>query len=91
MQWEIDDDSPGPGHEPDAPQSWNTNLRLELPHLGQLQAALTLGAGGVRVRLEADSAASAARLKDHRASLRAALAAAGVAAAGITIAHHEPN
>jgi len=91
MQWEIDDERPGPGREPDAPQSWNTNLRLELPHLGQLQAALTLGAGGVRVRLEADSAASAARLKDHRAALRAALAAAGVPAAGIAIAHHEPS
>ena len=91
MQWEIDDDRPGAGHEPDAPRSWNTNLRLELPHLGRLQAALTLGAGGVRIRLEADSAASAARLKDHRAALRAALAAAGVPAAGIAIAYHEPG
>jgi len=91
MQWEIDDDRPGPGHDPDAPQSWNTHLRLELPHLGQLQAALTLGADGVRVRLEVDSAASAARLKDHRASLRAALGAAGVPATGIAIAHHESS
>lgn len=89
MQWEIEEHQPGAGREPDAPQSWNTQLRLELPQLGELKAALTLGSDGVRIRLEAASAASAALLRDHRASLQAALATAGVPPAGIAIAQHE--
>ncbi len=89
MQWEIEERQPGAGREPDAPPSWNTQLRLELPQLGELKAALTLGSDGVRIRLEAASPASAALLHGHRASLQAALAAAGVPPAGIAIAHHE--
>lgn len=89
MQWEIEEHQPGAGREPDAPQSWNMQLRLELPQLGELKAALTLAGDGVRIRLEADSAASTALLRDHRASLQTALATAGVPPAGIAIAHHE--
>lgn len=89
MQWEIDEHHPGAGREPEAAQNWNTQLRLELPLLGALKAALTLGNGGVRIKLEAASAASAALLRDHRASLQAALAAAGVPPASIAIARHE--
>jgi hypothetical protein len=89
MQWEIEEHQPGAGREPDAQPSWHTRLRLDLPQLGELKAALTLASDGVRIRLEAASAASAALLRDHRASLQAALATAGVPPAGIAIAHHE--
>lgn len=89
MQWEIEEHQPGAGREPDAPQNWNTQLRLKLPQLGELKAALTLASDGVRIRLEAASAASAALLRDHRASLQAALATAGVPPAAIAIAQHE--
>lgn len=89
MQWEIDEHQPGAGREPDMPPSWNTQLRLDLPHLGELKAALTLAGDGLHIRLETDSADSAALLQDHSASLRTALAAAGVPAAGIAIAPHE--
>lgn len=89
MQWEIEEHQPGARREPDAPQRWNTQLRLELPHLGELKAALTLGSDGVRIRLKAASAASAALLQDHRASLQTTLATAGVPPAGIAIEHHE--
>jgi hypothetical protein len=91
MQWEIEDRQPEAGREPGVPQSWNTQLQLELPQLGELKAALTLGGDGVRIRLEAASAASAALLQDHRSSLQAALAAAGVPPAGIAIAPHEQS
>lgn len=89
MHWEIDEHQPGTGREPDLPPGWNTQLRLDLPHLGELKAALTLAGEGVRIRLETGSAASAALLQDHSPSLRTALAAAGVPAAGIAIAQHE--
>jgi hypothetical protein len=89
MQWEIEEDRPGAGREPDAQQSWNTKLRLELPQLGELKALLTLGGDGVHIKLEAANSASAALLREHRASLQAALATAGVPPSGIVIAHHE--
>ena len=89
MQWEVEEHHSGAGREADAPQSWNTQLRLQLPQLGELKAALSLGSDGVRIRLEAASAASAALLRDHSSSLQAALAAAGVPPAGIAIARHE--
>jgi Flagellar hook-length control protein FliK len=88
MQWKIDEHQPGSGREPHLPPSWNTQLRLVLPQLGELRAALSLAGEGVRISLESDSAASAALLQDNSASLRTALAAAGVPAAAITIARH---
>lgn len=88
MQWEIEDEQPGARREAHAPQSWNTQLRLELPQLGELKAALALNRDGVRIRLETDSAASAALLREHRADLHAALATAGLPPAGIAIALH---
>lgn len=89
MQWEIEEHRPDARREPDAPHRWNTQLRLDLPRLGPLKAALTLAGDGVRIRLEADTAESAALLREHRASLQAALATAGVPATGIAIAQHE--
>jgi hypothetical protein len=89
LQWEIEDQPPAPEREPNAPQSWNTQLRLKLPQLGELKAALNLDGDGVRIRLEAENAASAALLHQHRSSLQTALAGAGVPPAGISIAYHE--
>jgi len=89
MQWEIDEHAQGAAQQPDAPASWQTRLRLDLPQLGTLIAALTLGNQGVHIKLDAISAGSAALLQKHRASLHAALAAAGVPPAIITVGHHE--
>ena len=89
MHWEIEDEQPGAPHAADAPQSWNTQLRLDLPQLGELKAALALNGDGVRIRLETGSAASAALLREHSADLHAALATAGVSPAGIAVALHE--
>lgn len=89
MRWEIDEEQPDTGREPDRPLSWNTQLHLDLPQLGELRAAITLAAESLRIRLETDSAASAALLQRHSAALHTALDAAGVPAAAIAIARHE--
>ena len=89
MRWEIEEQSGGARREADAPPSWSTLLRLELPQLGELRAALTLSGSELRIRLDAASAASAERLRAHRGSLQAALTGAGVAPAGIAITHYE--
>jgi hypothetical protein len=39
----------------------------------------------VHIRLEAENAASAARLREHSPALHAALSAAGIAATGIAV------
>lgn len=91
MRWEIDEDSEYGAHEPNAATSWNTLLRLELPQLGQLNAALTLGARGLDIRIDADEPASAALLQEHRASLHQALAAAGVPPLALEIRRHGPD
>jgi flagellar hook-length control protein FliK len=92
MQWEIEEReerAQDAAREADAPSSWHTRLRLDLPQLGELNAALTLSSNGVQIKLDAAKAASATLLDGHLASLHAALAAAGVPAAGIAIGFHE--
>jgi flagellar hook-length control protein FliK len=89
MQWEIEEQAPDAAHAQDAPSEWRTQLRLDLPQLGALHAALTLGRDGVRIRLDTASAGSASLLQDNLASLRASLAGAGVAPAAIAVSRHE--
>ena len=91
MRWEIDEDAQHASDQAgngDAPQRFQTRLHLELPRLGGLDATLTFDAAGMRVRLDAASAASAELLQDNRASLRAALADAGIPAADIAVSRH---
>jgi len=89
MQWEIEErssDEPRAAQTREAPEGWRTRLRLVLPHLGELNAALVLGGNGVQIGIMASSADSAAQLHNHREALRAALGAAGLPPAGIAIA-----
>lgn len=88
MQWEIDDQPPGPESNDDVQQTWNTRLHLDLPQLGELSASLSLNGDGVRIRLETASDTSASLLRENRSSLQAALASAGVPPAGIAIDRH---
>jgi len=91
MRWEIDEQAQHAGAQAgdgDAPQRFQTRLHLELPRLGELDATLSFDATGVRVRLDAAEAGSAEVLQDNRASLRAALAAAGMPSADIAVTRH---
>jgi flagellar hook-length control protein FliK len=91
MRWEIDEDAQNasaPTGDGDALQRFQTRLHLELPKLGELDATLTFDAAGVRVRLDAAKPASADVLQDNRASLRAALADAGIPSADIAVSRH---
>ncbi len=95
MRWEIDEDAQNASArdqsgENEAMQRFQTRLHLDLPRLGGLDATLTFDASGVSVRLDAANAASAGVLQDNRASLRAALADAGIEAADIAVSRHGP-
>ena len=91
MRWEIDEDVQNTGTQAgdgESIQRFQTRLHLDLPKLGALDATLTFDGTGVSVRLDAANAASADLLQDNRASLRAALADAGIASADIAVARH---
>ena len=91
MRWEIDEDAQSASAQAgdgEAIQRFQTRLHLDLPKLGALDATLTFDGTGVSVRLDAANAASADLLQDNRASLRAALADAGIASADIAVARH---
>jgi hypothetical protein len=90
MQWTVEEQpTDANAQDEGAPQpDWNTRLRLVLPRLGELNAMLSFGAGGVMIRVEADKAASAELLQTNGASLQEALSAAGLPSARISITRH---
>ena len=92
MQWTVEerpaDDQANAQAEGASLPDWNTRLRLVLPRLGELNAMLSFGVGGIMIRVEADKAASAELLQANGASLQEALTAAGLPSARISIARH---
>lgn len=89
IEWEIDD-APRDGGEGDEPaSSWNTTLRLELPHLGAIEARLTLSPAGVALRLIANEPPAVAALDHARERLDEALAAADLPLAGFVAERRE--
>ena len=86
MDWEIEwQDQGGGKSEQDDAEPWVTTLRLSTPRLGELEAALRLGAGGVHVALITPSGTSAADLRAGAPLLEQALASAGVPMLGFTV------
>jgi hypothetical protein len=90
MQWAVEERRSGSGTEPELQQDWHTQLRLQLPRLGEVNATLSVGAEKISIRLDTDRASSATVLLENRASLQEALATAGLSSVGIAITHHEP-
>jgi hypothetical protein len=91
MQWSIEEHQTSAENSSDPQPDWATQLRLELPQLGKLNALLNFGVNGISIRIEAINAASAALLQDQRSSLQEALATAGLPAARIAIKRYEPT
>ncbi len=97
MRWEIEEQSReeqphqrGPAERvPAIPRSWQTRLKVQLPHLGRLDAAISLEPRGVTVRIDASKPGSVALLMEHCAALQHALSAAGIPALGIAIGADE--
>lgn len=86
LEWEIDERPPAERGDGDPPQ-WQTRLHLTLPRLGEVSAALTLGASGVRIVLTAQDAAAAAILQGGLPPLQQMLQGAGVPLLGMAVQH----
>jgi len=91
MEWEIAEHPQDGPQEQAAPPDWQTRLRVDLPQLGELAAALKVGSAGLRIELSAASPRSAELLQDNRLALEASLAAAGLPPASIAISRHEAS
>ncbi len=91
MQWEVEQEQEGRAGDGAEPSGWRTRLRLQLPLLGELNAALTLGVAGLQIRMDTGKAETAKLLQQHRLSLRHSLQAAGIASAAITIARRSDD
>jgi len=91
MWWEIGRDQQRgttPGDDPSRP--WQTRLKLTLPLLGHIEAALELNAGGeVGITLLAADAASEARLRDNVPALSSQLEAAGLHLTQLSLKQHD--
>lgn len=86
MQWEIEWNDQAGGHSDDVEANpWATTLRLKTPRLGEVEAALRLGAGGVHIALTTPFGASADDLRGGVRSLEQALAVAGVPMLGFSV------
>ncbi|MCB1959000.1 MAG: flagellar hook-length control protein FliK, partial [Rhodocyclaceae bacterium] len=90
MELEIEDpyDEHTAAEGPDG-ATWNTTLRLTLPHLGAVEARLALDGAGLKIRLAADSDAAVGTLNRDRATLAKALAAADIAVRDLQVSRND--
>ncbi|MBI5920441.1 MAG: flagellar hook-length control protein FliK [Betaproteobacteria bacterium] len=86
VQWQVEWDGE---RKSDAnqgePEPWSTTLRLTTPRLGEVEAALRLGAHGVHIALLSASDSSVSDLRNGVPKLEQALTAAGIPLLGLTI------
>lgn len=83
MDWDVGE-APDPEH-PETAHVWRTELRLELPRLGEVQARMELGHLGVRMQIIADSDEHRSALLANADALASAFSAAGLSMAGFEV------
>lgn len=87
MQWSVVDPDGGSSSQEGGEQTriWRSRIGLQLPHLGNIEAIISLAPGGLDLRIAAAEDDSAGRLRESLASLQNALEAAGLPPARITV------
>lgn len=91
MEWIIHEQPANHADTIESPARWQTHLRLQLPKLSEINAALIIDAQGVRIKLNASAEATTHLMKDEQAALIAALSAAGLTVQAIEIEPHAPT
>jgi hypothetical protein len=77
LQWRIGEPGEGPAGDQE-PQPWFTQLRLQLPRLGELTADLAVVGSSLRVRLTTADGSAQAAMDQGRTALAQSLSAAGI-------------
>lgn len=88
MRWQIEEFAPDDRAAPEAQQTWQTHLELELPRLGAIGATLALNGGGLTLRLSAHNDATGTLFNDKLGELRRALQAAGISVLSLARENH---
>lgn len=79
MEWQVEErDARKEGNEPGEASEWHTTLRLQMPRLGTVSAALNLTPGSVQLKLSTDESATAAAMKNRQEELRKSMEASGL-------------
>lgn len=86
IEWQVGEDRSQARDSSDE-REWQSRVKLTLPRLGGIDAALSVSSHGVRVNLRAADADSAAMLEQNRPALREALVKAGVQPLGIGVVY----
>lgn len=90
MHWEIAEE-----HEPqsgdDPTREWSSRFEMSLPALGDIGAELALSGTRLRIRLNAQDAATAAMMREFSRELTDALAAAGVEPISFEVKQRDPS
>jgi hypothetical protein len=88
VEWEIVDPDHDDTAGTEAGKAWRSSIRLHLPALGDVDALLVLGPQGLSIRLDADSEASATRMREAGSTLLDALAGAGLLVNALSVSKH---
>lgn len=87
MDWKIEE-RPAREHSGEmAMPEWQTSLHLELPHLGEIAANLTLHPQGIRIQLAAKDPASAKLLAEQRIALKQGMETSGLQLVEMKVRH----
>jgi hypothetical protein len=90
MDWEIHEEPSrqnAAGHE-DAGKQWATQIRLDLPNLGEVAAMLCFSSNGLSITLDASGDATRVLFGSASSQLSAALAARGIPVSSTLVAPH---
>ena len=97
IEWQLQrdaDEEPADrrdGDGADRPPNWSTRLDLDLPRLGAVGAQVRVVGSEVTLAMTLAIGASAALIDTHRARLAAALQAAGLTLAALTVRHEQAD
>lgn len=79
LEWDIYEQLDDSQHnEPDSSTQWNTQLRLSMPHLGDITAKIVLNSQGIHIRLNAADSEAANLLKNNELLLAKDMQSAGL-------------
>ncbi|TAJ83680.1 MAG: flagellar hook-length control protein FliK [Gallionellaceae bacterium] len=90
MDWEIHEETPrqsAPGYEETGGQ-WATQIRLDLPHLGEVAAMLRFNSHGLSITLDASGEQTRALFGAASSQLTAALSERGIAVSSTLVVTH---
>jgi hypothetical protein len=90
MEWRVQERGAREGGvgEVEMPH-WQTSLRLKLPRLGDVQAALAFTPQGLRIDLKAADAGTADAMRGAQDKLRGSIEAAGLNVLAMSVERHE--